>query len=81
MAEKLPRTDRSDTEIHTEAEGKTGTSQSQSRHKKGHMRNIYVMDSDHQSFANSHKLSIIVSKTWIKSQRICYGKLTQSKSD
>ena len=44
VAEKCARTDRSDTEMGTEGGGETGTSQSHPRHKKGHMRNIYLMD-------------------------------------
>ena len=35
VAEKHPRTERSDTEMDTEAGGEAGTSLSQSRHKKG----------------------------------------------
>ena len=35
VAKKHARTDRSDTEMDTEGEGEAGTSQSQSRHKKG----------------------------------------------
>ena len=46
VAEKSARTDRSDTEIDTEAGGEVTTSQSHSRHKKGHMTNIYLTDSD-----------------------------------
>ena len=46
MAEKHARTDRSDTEMDTEAEEEMGTSQSQLRQKKGHMTNIYLTDSD-----------------------------------
>ena len=33
-----------------------------------------------ERFASSHKLSVKVCKTWFKSQRTHYGKLTQSKS-
>ena len=32
-----------------------------------------------QRFTISHKLSVNVCKTWLKSQRTCYGKLKQSK--
>ena len=41
----------------TEARGEAGTSQSQSRHKKGHMANIYLTDSDGESiyFVKDHK--------------------------
>ena len=46
VAEKSARTDRSDTKIDTEAGGEVTTSQSHSRHKKGHMTNIYLTDSD-----------------------------------
>ena len=40
VAEKRPRTEKSDTE--TEAVGETGTSQSQ--YKKGHITNIFLTD-------------------------------------
>ena len=44
MAEKRPRTEKS--EMDTEGGGEAGTSQSQSKHMKGHMANIYLTDSD-----------------------------------
>ena len=45
------RTDESDTEMDTckEGRGELGTSQSHSRHKKGHMTNIYLTDSDEEA--------------------------------
>ena len=52
MAEKQARTDRSNTEMDTEAAGEAGTSQSQSRHKKEHMINIYLMDSDEEAIVD-----------------------------
>ena len=89
------------TEIDTGAGGEAGTSKWHSRHKKGHMTNIYLSDSDDEAivdfvkdqeelydktnehfkdnarkkclcekFANSHKLSVKVCKTWFKSQCI-----------
>ena len=47
MAENRPKTERSDSEMDTEAGGEEGISQSQSRHKKGHMTNIYFVK-DHK---------------------------------
>ena len=44
VAEKRPRTEKSDSEMDTDAGGEVGTSQSQSRRKKGHMTNIYLTD-------------------------------------
>ena len=41
-AEKHAKTNRSDIEMDTEDGGETGTSKSHSRHKKGHMANIYL---------------------------------------
>ena len=52
MAEKHPRTDKSDTEMDTEGGGEAGTSQSQSRHKKGHITNIYLTDSDEEAIVD-----------------------------
>ena len=57
-AEKHARTDKSDTEMDSEAGGKAGTSQSQSRHKKEHITNIYLTDSYEESiedFVKDHK--------------------------
>ena len=34
-----------------------------------------------QRFANSYKLSVKVCKTWFDSQRTCYDKLMESKSE
>ena len=45
VAEKHARTDRSDPEIDTAGGGEADTSQSYSRHKKGHMNHIYLTDS------------------------------------
>ena len=42
VAEKCPRTARSDSEMDTETGGDASTFQSQSRHKKGHITNIYL---------------------------------------
>ena len=44
LSEKYARTDKSDTEIDTcsEGGGEADTFQSHSRHKKGHMTNIYL---------------------------------------
>ena len=58
MAEQHARTDRSDTEMDTEAGGEAGTSQSHSKHKKGHMTNIYLTDSYDKAivdFVKDHK--------------------------
>ena len=52
------RTNKSDTEMDTEAEGEAGTSQSHSRHKEGHMTNIYMIDLDEEvivDFLKHHK--------------------------
>ena len=48
VAEKHARTDKRDTEMDTETGGEGGTSQSHSRHKKGHMTKIYLKDSDEE---------------------------------
>ena len=48
VAEKHARTDRSDTEMDIEGGGQVSISQSQFRHKKGHMTNIYLTDSDEE---------------------------------
>ena len=42
VAEMCARTDKSDTEMDTEAGGEACTSQSHYRHKKGHVANIYL---------------------------------------
>ena len=58
MATKAARTDKSDTEMDTEAGGEAGTSQSHSRPKKECMTNIYLMDSDDKAivhFVNDNK--------------------------
>ena len=52
VAKKHARTERSDTEMDTEGGGETGTCQSQSRHKKGHMKNIYLTDSDEEAIVD-----------------------------
>ena len=52
VAKKHAMTDRSDTEMDTEAGGEAGTSQSHSRHKKGHMTNIYMTDSDEEAIVD-----------------------------
>ena len=51
------RTDKSDTEMDTEAGGDAGTSQSHSWQKKGHMTNIYLTDSNEVfvDFVKEHK--------------------------
>ena len=36
----------------TESGGEAGTSQSNSRHKKGYMTNIYLTDSDEEAFVD-----------------------------
>ena len=53
VAEKHTRTDKSDTEMdsYREGEGEAGTSQSHSRHK-GHMTNIFLMDSDEEAIVD-----------------------------
>ena len=60
MAEKHARTDKSDTEMDTctEGGGELGTSQSDLRHKKKHMTNILLMDSDEEAiveFVKDHE--------------------------
>ena len=49
MAKKHARTDKNDTEMDTEGAGEEGTTQSNSRHKKGHMTNIYQMDTHEEA--------------------------------
>ena len=58
VTKKCARTDRSDTEMDTKAGGEAGTSQSHSRHKKRHMTNIYLPDSDEEvifDFGKDHE--------------------------
>ena len=58
VAEKHARTDRCDTEMDTEGEGEASMSQLHSRHKKGHITNIYLMDLDKEAnidFVKDHK--------------------------
>ena len=47
-----------------------------SEHFKDKARKEYLWE----RFANSHKMSVKVCKTWFELQGTCYGKLTQSKS-
>ena len=54
VAEKHVRRDKSDREIDTEA-GEAGTSQLISRHKKRHMTNIHLMDSDKEAIVDFEK--------------------------
>ena len=49
VAEKHARTGKSDTEMDTEAGEEMGTSQTHSTHKKEHMTNIYLMDTDDEA--------------------------------
>ena len=74
-----------------------GTSQSHSRHKKRHMTNIYLKDSDKETIVdfvkdheelydktNKHfkdKLSVKVCKPWFNSQRTRYNNLRQEELD
>ena len=53
MAKKCARTDKSD----TEGGGEAGTSQLHSRHKKGHMTNIQLRDSDEEAIVEFVKES------------------------
>ena len=58
VTEKCARIDRSDREMDTESGGEAGISQSHSRHKKGHMTNIYLTDSDDMAivdFVKAHE--------------------------
>ena len=58
MVEKCVRTGIGDTEMDTEAGAEVGTSQLHSRHKQGHMTNIYLMDSGEEAtveFVKDHK--------------------------
>ena len=52
MADKHARTERSYTEMEREGGGEVGTSQSHSRHKKGHMTTIYLTDSDEEAIVD-----------------------------
>ena len=58
MPEKSERTDRSDTEMdtYTEGGGKVGTSQLHSMHKKGHITNTYLTDSDEEAIVDHEEL-------------------------
>ena len=58
LAKKCGQTDRRDTEMDRECGGEPGISQLHSRHKKGHITNIYLMDSDEEAivdFVKDHK--------------------------
>ena len=58
VAKKCARTGRSDTEVDTEAGGEVGILQLLSRHKNGHVMNIYLTDSDEEAivdFISDHK--------------------------
>ena len=57
VSKKNARTDKTDTEmdICTEAGGEVGTSQSQSKHKKGHMTHIYLMELDEEGILDFEK--------------------------
>ena len=46
------KTNRSDTEMDTEGGGEADTSQSESRHKEGHMTNIYLIDLDEEAIVD-----------------------------
>ena len=54
VSEKHARTNKTDIEIDTctEGEGEVGTSQSHSRHKKGHMANIYLTNLDGETIVD-----------------------------
>ena len=52
MAKKNARIEWSDTEMDTEDGREAGTSQMKSRHKKGHMTNIYLTDSDEEAIVD-----------------------------
>ena len=58
MAEKCAKTDKSDTELDTCAEGggEVGTLQSHSGHKKRHMTNIYLTDFDEKAIVDFVKV-------------------------
>ena len=72
VSEKHARTDKSGIEMDmcTEAGGEAGTSQSHSRHKKGRMTNIYLMDSDKE---------VIVA--FVKDQKEMYNKTYENFKD
>ena len=55
LAEKWGRTDRSNTEMDTEARGEAGTSQSHSMNKEGYMTNIYLTDLDEEAIVDNLK--------------------------
>ena len=60
MAEKRQRTERNESNIDTEDGGEASqrSIQSQSRHKEGHMRNLYLTDSDKKTvvdFVEDHE--------------------------
>ena len=58
VARKRERTDGNDTEMDTEGREEAGTSQTHSRHKKGHMTNIYLTDSGKEAivdFVSDHE--------------------------
>ena len=53
VSEKHARADRSGTEMDTEGGREVeDSSQSHTRHKKGHMTNIYLMDSDEEAIVD-----------------------------
>ena len=60
VTEKHASTERSDTEVDTEAGGEVSTSLLQFKHKKGHITNIYLTDSDKEAivdFIKDHESS------------------------
>ena len=61
VAKKNARTERSDTGMTTKRGGGAGTCHSHSRHKKGHLINIYLTDSDEEvivDFVKDHKIKV-----------------------
>ena len=69
VAKKHARTERIDTERDTECGGELGTSQLQSKHKKGHMTNIYLTDSHEGAivdFLKDHKKLYNKTKEYLK---------------
>ena len=70
VAETLAKTDKSDTEMDTKGGGEVGTSQSQSRHKKGQVTNIYLTDSDEEASNEQSKEGMSLGDVRQQSQAV-----------
>ena len=70
VVKKIPRTERSDSEMDTEDGGEAGTPQSAG--KKGHITNVYLTDSDEEAMTKP----MITLRS--RPGRIAYGRGSQA---